>query len=215
MRIYCDIDDVLSETAVSLCELAERMFGKRVAYADVRDFNLQRTFELTDEEMRRYMEAAHAPEHLTAYAPTPGAVAALRQLKAAGHEVEIVTGRPSTAWRGTQAWLEKVGLGDFAVTYVDKYGRPCPPDSNAPRMVPLAELLARHYDVAIDDSPIALKSLEVWHTTCVFVFDRPWNAAYRPAANMTRVKDWADILAHRLISGAACPVLYGCGKFLI
>lgn len=201
MRIYCDIDDVLSETAVSLCDLAERMFGKRVAYADVRDFNLQRTFALTDDEMRRYMEAAHASEHLAAYAPTPGAVEALRELKAEGHAVEIVTGRPATAWRGTEAWLKRVGLGDFTVTYVDKYGRPCPVDPKAPRMVPLAELLARHYDVAIDDSPVALKSLEVWERTRVLVFDRPWNFDYQPAANMTRVKGWSDILA--IISAAS------------
>ena len=193
MRIYCDIDDVLSETAVSLCALAERMFGRRMPYADVRDFNLQRTFDLTDEEMRRFMETAHTPENLSAYAPTPGAVDALRRLKAAGHDVEIVTGRPATSWRGTEAWLEKVGLADFAVTYVDKYGRPCPPDPAAPRMVPLAELLARRYDVAVDDSPVALRSLEVWSSTRILVFDRPWNADYRLTANMTRVRDWSAI----------------------
>lgn len=195
MRIYCDIDDVLSETAVSLCELAEQMFGKRIAYADVRDFNLQRTFNLTDEEMSRYTAAAHAPEHLAAYAPTPGAVEALRKLKAAGHEIELVTGRPSTAWRGTEAWLAKFGLGDFTVTYVDKYGRPCPTDPDAPRMVPLAELLVRHYDIAIDDSPLALKSLEVWTQTRVLVFNRPWNADYQLAANMIRIDSWSDICA--------------------
>lgn len=195
MRIYCDIDDVLSETAVSLCDLAERMFGRRVAYADVHDFNLQRTFELTDEEMRRYMTVAHAPENLASYAPVRGAVAALRRLKAEGQEVEIVTGRPSTAWRGTEAWLEKVGLADFAVTYVDKYARPYATDLAAPRMVPLPEFLSRHYDVAIDDSPIALKSLEVWKRTHVLVFDRPWNADYRLMPNMTRVRDWEEILA--------------------
>ena len=194
MRIYCDIDDVLSETAVSLCRLAERMFGKRVAYADVRDFNLQRTFDLTDEEMRRYMAAAHERENLVSYEPTPGAVAALRALRAAGHAVEIVTGRPSTAWKGTQAWLDRVGLGDFTVTYVDKYGRPCPADPEAPRMMSLKELLAQTYDIAIDDSPVALKSLEVWTATRIFVFDRPWNAGYRETANMCRVPDWATLL---------------------
>jgi len=35
MRIYCDMDDILCETAASLCTLAEREFGRVVAYEDV------------------------------------------------------------------------------------------------------------------------------------------------------------------------------------
>ena len=52
MRIYVDIDDVLCETAASLCEIVAREFGRHVAYEDVFQFDLQDVFRLTDEEMR-------------------------------------------------------------------------------------------------------------------------------------------------------------------
>lgn len=194
MRIYCDIDDVLSETATALCDLAERMFGKRVDYERVRDFNLQKVFSLTDEEMSRYTVESHAYENLFSYGEVPGAVAALKTLARLGHTIELVTGRPATSWRGTEAWLKKVGLEMFPVLYVDKYNRPAVHDPEAPRRLSLEEFLARTYDVAIDDSPLALKLLEKWRSTKVFVFDRPWNRAYPLAANMRRVSSWNELL---------------------
>ena len=198
MRIYCDMDDILCETAVSLCGLADRMFGKRIAYDAVRDFNLQKTFSLSDAEFRRFMDAAHAHEFLLGYAPTPGAVEGVRALVAAGHEIEIVTGRPAFTHRATRAWLDAAGLRDCPVTYVDKYGRPQPVDPSAPRTISLDQLLARHYDVAIDDSPVVLPALARWSDTRVLVFERPWNRAYALAPNMTRVRGWGEILKEAL-----------------
>lgn len=195
MRIYCDIDDVLSETASALCDLAERMFGTVVDYENVRDFDLQKVFSLTDEEMARFTAASHAYENLLAYEEVEGAVSSVKALARAGHTVEFVTGRPATSWRGTEAWLKKVGLEAFPVLYVDKYNRPAAPDSAAPRRLSLEEFLARSYDVAIDDSPLALKLLETWRATRVFVFDRPWNRAYPLATNMRRVSSWREILS--------------------
>lgn len=194
MRIYCDIDDVLSETATVLCRLAERMFGKGVDYERVRDFDLQKVFALTDEEMARFSVESHAYENLLAYGEVPGAISAVKTLAREGHAVELVTGRPATSWRGTEAWLKKVGLDDIPVLYVDKYNRPATNDPEAPRRLALEEFLARSYDVAIDDSPLALKLLERWTSTNVLVFDRPWNRAYPLAANMRRVTNWREIL---------------------
>ena len=197
MRIYVDMDDVISETAAGLCELAARSFGRRVPYEKVFQFDLKDVFGFTDAEMREFMRLSHLPETLAAYRVTPGAPRALRALAAAGHEIEIVTGRPSYAAAGTRAWLEAAGLGELPVSFVDKYGRAnvyqCGGD--APPTVPLAEFLTREYDVAIDDSPSILPRLAQWKRTRVFVFDRPWNRAYQLAANMARVSGWADIRA--------------------
>ena len=194
MRICCDMDDILCETAATLSRLVERMFGVRVAYADIREFDLQKSFGLSSDQMRTFMAAAHEPGCLGTYPQTAGAAAALRALAAAGHEVEIVTGRPASSFRATEGWLAVAGLGDFPVTYVNKYGRLFSRDGDAPEMVPLAELLKRRYDVAIDDSPMVLPAFAAWTETRVFVFDRPWNAQFALAPNMTRVFGWTDIL---------------------
>ena len=193
MRIYVDIDDVLCETAASLCGLAAREFGRHVAYEDVLDFDLQRVFGLTDAEMRRFAVLSHEPDCLRGFPVTEGAVAGLRTLRRAGAEIDILTGRPAAAHAATEAWLASVGLGDFPVEYVDKYGRSFVRHPDDPPTVPLAELLARQYDFAIDDSPVILRSLAAWTSTRVLVFDRPWNRAFGLAPNMTRVAGWRAV----------------------
>lgn len=194
MRIYIDIDDVMCETAATLCLLAEREFGKGVPYAEVSQFDLQQVFGLTDEEMRRFAVLSHARECLLSYPPTPGAVEGVKALCAKGHDVEFVTGRPVTASAATDEWLRLQGLGGISVTYVDKYGRYQDVPVGFPRPVPLAELLARHYDIAIDDSPVVLPHLAGWGQTRIFVMDRPWNAVYPLAPNMVRVNGWKQLL---------------------
>lgn len=196
MRIYCDMDDILCETAASLCGLADRLFGVKVDYESVGEFNLQNVFKLSDAQMRKFSLASHAYETLMSYPETPGAIEGLKALRKAGHEVDIVTGRPASAWKGTYDWLESHGLSGCEVTFVDKYARGYGAFSDLPRMVPLAEVRARSYDVAIDDSPLSLDFLKTWNETTVLVFDRPWNRAAALAPNMTRVKDWRELIFH-------------------
>lgn len=195
MRIYCDMDDILCETARSLSALVAQMYGIQVSYDEIHQFDLKKSFGLVDAQMRAFMEAAHSPSNLLTYPETPGAVAGLKALAAAGHVVEIVTGRPSSSHLATEAWLRSVGLGAFPVTYVNKYGRLFSQDGDAPEMVTLEALLARHYDVAIEDSPMVLPSLSVWTETQMLVFDRPWNRSFALAPNMARVWGWPEILS--------------------
>ena len=196
MRIYVDIDDVLSETARSLCAIAESEFGRHVDYSDVREFDLQRVFSFSDDEMERFRVLSHVPDVLASFAEVSGAVEGVRSLVAAGHIVDLVTGRPASSRRGTEMWLERAGLGEFKVTYVDKYDRSgiYRNDPDDPPTVTMTELAARRYDVVIDDSPIVLAKLAAWRDSRVLVFDRPWNADFPISPNMQRIYSWADII---------------------
>ncbi len=194
MRIYVDIDDVLSETARALCGLAAREFDRHVAYEDVDGFDLQDVFHLTDEEMARFVKLSHAPECIGGYEEVPGAVAGVKALREAGHCVELVTGRPAFSAAATSAWLDAVGLSNEDVTYVDKYNRHFEGGENLPRTLTMEELAARKYDLVIDDSPVVLARLATWSWAKVFIFSRPWNVQMASAANMTRVRSWAEIL---------------------
>lgn len=107
---------------------------------------------------------------------------------------EIVTGRPASSHRATVAWLATVGLGDFPVTFVNKYSRYFAGDPDDPRTVPLKELMARLYDVAIDDSPVVLPALAAWKNTKILVFGRPWNRDFNLAPNMVRVDGWKELI---------------------
>lgn len=187
------MDDILCETARALCVLAARLFGVRPSYGAICDFDLKASFGLTDAENAVFMERAHDEETLLAYEPTPDAVAGALALAAAGHRVDIVTGRPPFCARATEKWLSSAGLGAFEVTYVDKYGRFFVSDGAAPEAVSLERVLARRYDVVIEDSPVVLPAFADRPSTRVFVFDRPWNASYPLAPNMSRVRSWREI----------------------
>ena len=63
MKIYIDFDDCLCETARAFTEIAKRLFGKDVPYEKVRFFNLQQSFELTDDELK-YLEEPYVPHPL-------------------------------------------------------------------------------------------------------------------------------------------------------
>ena len=197
MKIYVDMDDVLCETAIALCELARRDFGRSVSYRDVVDFDLQKTFSFSNAEMERFRTLSHTVEALSSFSITPGAVDGVRLLVASGHDVDVVTRRPASSHAGTEAWLKAAGLSDIAVAYVDKYNRSdiFVRGEDDPPTVSFEDLGRRGYDVVIDDSPIALKRLAEWRDSLVLVFDRPWNKAFSLAPNMRRVFDWQEALA--------------------
>jgi 5'(3')-deoxyribonucleotidase len=196
MRIYIDFDDVLCETARHLSVLARELFDRNVPYEAISGFDLQQAFDLSAAEIDSLMEYAHREDFLTHLDPAPGSLEAIRTLEASGHELAIVTGRPSTSHDGSCGWLSKHGLSHLGLIYLDKYGRaPANPPPGAPKTLNRDEFATLHFDVAIDDSPTALDLLAHRQNCTVIVYDRPWNRGYSPAANMRRSDSWQEIVA--------------------
>ena len=79
MNIYVDFDDCLCETAHYFTNLVWEMFGKKVAYEDVHCFNMQQSFDLTDEEYEKMMHKGHEDEELLSLEVTPGAVEVINE----------------------------------------------------------------------------------------------------------------------------------------
>lgn len=195
MRIYIDFDDVLSETARSLCGLADRLFGRKVTYDEVHVFDLQVSFNLSREEISRLMDEAHSYEMLMSYPESEGACRTLSKWIGDGHELEIVTGRPICTHEGSLEWLARRGIVDVPVIHVDKFGREPPPLSpDAPRSLSIEEFCEREYDFAVEDSPMAFAHLAKLRDCRVAVYERPWNMTVEmPSAAFTRCADWRQI----------------------
>ena len=194
MRIYVDFDDVLCETAPALSGLARELFGRDVPFERIRDFDLRKAFALERAQYEALMARAHEPGFLLAFPAMPGGVDCLRAWQGRGHEVVIVTGRPSSTHGASRAWLQRHGLAALPVLYVDKYNRnhDTPPD--APPMLPFDALRREPFDVAIDDSPVALDALRARPAGRTLVFDRPWNRAYDcSGARTTRCRGWDEV----------------------
>lgn len=98
MRIYVDFDDCLCETGRAFSKLVAEMFGKNVPYEKMRFFELDKSFDLTDEQFECLMIRGHEPEMLLSYEETPGASTVINEWISCGYEVSIITGRPFSAY---------------------------------------------------------------------------------------------------------------------
>lgn len=195
MKFYVDFDDCLCETARSFTEIAARLFNKNVPYEDVRFFNLQKSFDLNDEEYEQLMEEGHNPEILLAYDETPNASKVLNELMDAGHEVFIITGRPLSAYEPSRTWLDNHGLERAKLFFLNKYGRDTFYQQGEYNLE-LEDFYKMTFDFAIEDSPLAFKYFDHLPELKVLVFDRPWNQESELPANYTRCAGW-DVIRNQ------------------
>ena len=223
MKIYIDYDDCLCETARAFTGIAERLFGKTVPYEDVRFFNLQDSFKLTDDEYQQLMVEGHLPEVLLSFEETPGASKVINEWIDKGYEVDIITGRPYSTYEVSKQWLDEHGLERVNLFFLNKYGRDLfyknqekssiLPDSicdekDASQMckralrhnaindynLELDDFYKMKFDYAIEDSPMAFKFFEHLPELKVLVYDRPWNCdCDLPNGNYYHCMDWECI----------------------
>ena len=193
MKIYVDFDDCICETARSFSTLAMEMFGKNVPYENIRFFELDKTFELNNEQFVQLMTRGHLPEVLLSYEETPGASKVINEWSEAGHEVSIITGRPFSVYEPSRMWLDEHGLKDIRLYCLDKYGR----DSfykNNDFNLKLDDYYKMSFDYAVEDSPKAFKFFDHLPDLKVMVFDRPWNRETEfPNGNYKRCFDWEQV----------------------
>ncbi len=193
MRIYVDYDDCLCETARSFSELAVEMFDKHVPYEKIRYFELNKSFDLDDEQYERFLLKGHEPEVLLSYEETPGASETINELISQGHEVSIITGRPYSTYEPSRLWLDEHGLKDVKLYCLNKYAR----DGiiyKSDFSLELEDYYKMKFDFAVEDSPKAFRFFDHLPELKVLVFDRPWNReCVFPGPNYTRCSGWESI----------------------
>lgn len=195
--IWIDLDDVLSHTIEGLIELLRRDHGRCVGVEEVVHFDLARSFALDEPALTRFFDRAHAPEALSSLAPRTGAARALRRLRAGGWRVHVVTGRPPITAEASRAWLAEHGMEHDALHFVDKYGRAAAAVDGVP-FEPVEAMLARGFDLAVEDSPETAIRLAAEAEVAVALVDRPWNhdlpaMPAEVAARIVRCHDWSDV----------------------
>ena len=193
MKVYIDFDDVLCETAKNFTKIAHELFGVEVPYREVQFFNLQKTFDLTDKQYEELMRVGHYPEKLLAYEETPGASNVINKWVDEGHDINIVTGRPFSAYGPSRSWLDNHNMKRVPLFCVDKYGRDLF-NKDSEFNLTLEQLYKMPFDFAIEDSPAAFEHVLHFENCRVAVFDRPWNVnAPLPNDSFVRCAGWQEI----------------------
>ncbi|MCR5399930.1 MAG: 2-dehydropantoate 2-reductase [Lachnospiraceae bacterium] len=193
MKIYVDYDDCLCETARSFSELAVEMFDKHVPYEKIRYFELDKSFDLDEEQYERFLVRGHEPDVLLSYEETLDASAVINEWLTLGHEVSIITGRPFSAYEPSRKWLDEHGFKNVRLYCLNKYGRDNPVYEDE-YSLELEDYYKMDFDFAVEDSPKAFKFFDHFKDLRVLVFDRPWNReCVFPGDNYTRCLGWEEI----------------------
>ena len=190
LPIYVDIDDVLADTSGALIDLAESAFGKKVAFSDLKSFDLKVSFGLTQEEYEHFLNLAHEPDEILGLLPYTEAIDAVQHWVTSGHEICIVTGRPTSTYETTLEWLARhdVPFDDFFM--VNKYARPGMDETIALPMQAFSEM---KFQFAIEDSHDMAVYLADNMNTQVFLYDRPWNRGPALDGKIRRFQSWDEI----------------------
>lgn len=191
--IYVDFDDCLCETALYFSRLAAQMFGVDVPYEKIKNFNLQKSFSLSDEKYEELMIQGHKAEALLSYEETPGAVETIKSWLDKGQDVKIITGRPSEVYEPSRLWLNEHGLERVPLFCLNKYGRENFIKGSSFGLE-LEDYYKMPFDFAVEDSPLAFKFFNHLPKLKVLVFDRPCNNTCElPGPNYKRCTDWKMI----------------------
>ena len=193
MRIYVDFDDCLCETGRSFSKLVMEMFNKNIPYDQMNYFELDKSFDLDEEQYEQFMTRAHEPEIILSFDATPGAPETINEWISRGYEVSVITGRPSSVYESSRIWLDEHGLKNVRLYCLNKYGR----DffiKNSDYSLELEDYYKMKFDYAVEDSPKAFRFFEHLPDLKVLVVDRPWNrGCVFPNKNYQRCFNWESI----------------------
>ncbi len=181
---------MISRTTDTYSAVIEQEFGRQVRFEDLTCFDLKVSFQLTEKEYRHFFDRIHQPDMLMNFDPVPGAGETMARWIDAGHRVDIVTGRPPLARETSLAWLDRQKIPFSEFIMVDKYNR-C--EEHHPGVISKTQLMARPYDLAVEDSLDTALFLAKHMAVPVLLYDRPWNSVTLYHEKIRRVFSWKEI----------------------
>lgn len=196
--IYIDIDDVISDTTITFPSLLEKHFGKTIPFEAITSFDLGISFDLSSEELDRFMQIAHSPDVIAAYQPRQGAIESIHTFFSLGYEIAIVTGRPPSSKKLTEEWLAKYHIPFHDLLFVDKYSRLLP-DITFSFAIALESLTQMKFCFAVEDSGYMAGFLSQRMQVPVALLDRPWNRKSESTDNISgglisRCRNWNEVM---------------------
>ena len=190
MKLAVDLDSTLSHTIPAALRTLNSELGTSYTIKDVTSFSAWEVLPaLRDHPKGRdkfYRSLDKAWEDWQSIEIELGAVEAMRRLKNAGLQIDIVTGRSTTPRDVLESWLRLHGIPyDNLIVTEAKPGE-------ERRTSELKTDLP--YDIWIDDNPYMATAIKNQPEKLLLLFYQPWNRDIPNGPNVVRVYGWQDTL---------------------
>lgn len=186
MIIGVDLDDVLGDSFFALDQFHNDKYGTTIKREDHNSYDLPKIWNATPGQCRERMIEFNSSVNNDNIEPIPAAQKGLKKLSKK-HKIKIITSRMEEFKDRTKKWLKKnFPDHDFEVYHANHY-------------YGLNEHKKSHFckklgvDVLIDDClEYAIECSD--ENIPVLLLDKPWNQSDELPKNVTRVKDWDEVL---------------------
>jgi uncharacterized HAD superfamily protein len=187
MRIGLDFDDVVADSGIAIIAMHNAKHGTNFKKEDFANFFFEETWGVPREERNKEIDEFFATDQLTNIDPMAGSLKAIRDLRASGHELYIITGRPNRDIEQTELWIEHHFLDVFAGIH---FASPSRTEEIQRKKSETCKAL--HIDIFIDDDAKNVLDCAAAGIK-TFIFDQPWNRQGEFPANVERVYSWDEI----------------------
>jgi len=181
MKIAVDIDGVILDMVIKVCEIFNEQFGTDYTKDDVKKWEFYKDWNVSEEIIFNIFYKAYE-ESMTLPLIDEDALPILKKLNNQ-HHVDLVTARNSKYETHLFERLNSLGINK-GVHYVNLiHVEPKPYDVK----------IQMDYDILIDDNPNLVKSIENFPNKRILLYDQPWNRQIGDIKNITRVYNWKQI----------------------
>ena len=176
LTIGLDIDGVIVDYAAVMLPLLSEVCRRPVSAEDIYTYDITECLNIDDKAAEYIWQQTLGTDLLVNAPPVEGAIDGLSELD--GHEIWIVTGRPSTLQEITEEWLSRRKIKYDRIIF----------DRVMNKM-----LVGPAFNVFVEDF---LEGARVIAEAGVFtlLFNQPWNQSPALPANCWRVRDWPSIV---------------------
>lgn len=189
MKIALDADEVLGKFVQGVIPTLNRRFGKQIAFDEVRDFYLERVWDVGAGEMRQAITEHFAGSGISDMEPYEGARETLEELVRAGHQNYLVTSRPKEFHQQTCDWAKRHFPGLISECYsTDGFSMDGLTSAHKKAEICSANKIRILVDDCVDNIHAAQGN-----GVYSILFRRPWNTLERLAPQVLCAETWPNV----------------------